>query len=188
MNWIASSLHYPLLLQPLGSDWGFGLQPACISWPKGFGKIRHCFQSNEEKQVRVIQICESNEWYTTLMVNNENKKKQNGGKKERQGLCHLGLIQPICLEPRRWTAWWCGSQLFFFCSSLFLHAFPPPTNCPGVRVTEAPSYLSTLYVHLRPQCLIWPINKPLVVVYFRSLKSCVPSVDFSSRSWSWLQE
>lgn len=27
---------------------GFGFQPACISWPKGFAKTRHRFQSNEE--------------------------------------------------------------------------------------------------------------------------------------------
>lgn len=145
MNWIASSLHYPLLLQPLGSDWGFGLQPACISWPKGFGKTRHCFQSNEEKQVRVIQICESNEWYTTLMVNNENKKKQNGGKKERQGLCHLGLIQPICLEPRRWTAWWCGSQLFFSVLLCFCTLFP--------HQLIALVFVSLKLLHIYPPCM-----------------------------------
>lgn len=117
----------------------FGFQPACVSWPKGFGKTRQRFQSNEEMWVRVIQICEASERYTTPMVNKENKEKQNGGKKKRA--CRLGLIQPVCLEPRRWTACCYRSQLFFFFFNVLLSfwaLFLRLINWPVVCVTEAP--------------------------------------------------
>lgn len=91
---------------------GFGLQPASISWPKSFGKTRRRFQSNDETEVRVIQICEASERYTTRMVNKENKEKQNGGKK---GTGSPAGSNPACFwsqEDELLAA--AGASFFFF--------------------------------------------------------------------------
>lgn len=163
MNWIASSLHFPLLSfqsrlssQPFPQLWLGALDSSLHAFrgPKALEKNRHRFQSNEGKWVRLIQICEASEWYTTLTVNDEDKEKQNGGIKE------TGF--PVGSDPARL----CGAKkmncspvwqpdLFYVLLS-FWTLFSHELIALGVCVAEDPWYFSTVYLHLLHRCSIWP--------------------------------
>lgn len=120
------------------------------------------------------------------MVNKENKEKQNGGEKKETGFpagsnpARLsGTKKMNCLLVQQ-------PDLFFLkCSSQFLNAFSPPRKLIDLL------FVSLALLNISPPCIyicspdvgFGPVSK-LSVVFFRSLKPCVPSIDFSRNAAS----
>lgn len=125
---------------PWALDWS--LHAFC--GPKALVKTRHCFQSNEEKWVRVIQICEASEWCTTLMVNTENKKKQNGGKINEDGGFAVWVYSSTFVwsqEDEQLAGVAASSFFYFFCMILFSHQL------------TALVFVSLKLLHISPSCI-----------------------------------